>query len=74
MKSYLFARNTLLLARCYGGLQAALLRAVGMMLNNVRFLVKPSAAIEGLSVRARLYGIRDFFLKRFGPPPLALSR
>ncbi len=68
--NYLASRNSLLLARTYGGWLRAAARALLMIPNTLRLLfISPS--IRGpLSVAARAAAIRDFFLGRLGAPPL----
>jgi GT2 family glycosyltransferase len=67
--SYLATRNSLLLARSYGGWLPALLRAALMVPNTLRQCVSPSVRASGFSVAARAAAVRDFFIGRFGPPP-----
>jgi GT2 family glycosyltransferase len=71
--SYLFARNTLLLARTYGGWIHAISRMSLMFLNTLRLSLKPSIKRNDFHPTAKLLGIRDFLLKRYGPPPINLK-
>lgn len=74
VKAYLFARNTLLLAKEYGRWYDPLLRALLMAGNTFRLLLFQRAHDHHNIdwAKARMRGIRDFFLGRFGPPPLSL--
>lgn len=67
--SYLATRNSLLMARAYGGWFRAALRAALMVPNTLRMWVTPSDRRFAFSPAARTAAIRDFFLGRFGPPP-----
>lgn len=68
-RSYLFARNSLLLVRTYGGVWAAFLRLLLMIPNTLRmWLVRPQNGFA-FSARARFAGMRDFLANRYGPPP-----
>jgi N-acetylglucosaminyl-diphospho-decaprenol L-rhamnosyltransferase len=71
--SYLFARNTLLLALTYGGLGHAASRMLLMCLNTLRIYLKSSITKRDDYPGARLLGIRDFLLRRYGSPPLNLK-
>lgn len=66
--SYLFARNTLLMAEQFGGLSSALVRVLLMLPNTLRLLLLPSVRPYGFVPVARLRGIRDFLLRKFGRP------
>jgi len=68
--SYLFARNTLLLAFNHGGWLKAQSRALLMVLNTFRITVFSLGRNKNLYPVARLLGVRDFWLKRYGKPPL----
>lgn len=68
-RSYLFARNSLLLVRTYAGLWAALLRLILMAPNTLRMWLAPPANGYAFSARARFAGMQDFLLGRFGAPP-----
>ena len=71
--NYLFARNTLLLARTYGGWGHAILRLLLMFLNTLRLSLRPSINRNDFHPAAKLLGIRDFLLSRYGPPPINLK-
>lgn len=76
IKAYLFARNTLLLARTYGGWIPAVLRTLFMLLNTFRIWLLPSknsAFFSELFLFARMLAIRDFLAGRYGAPPLQLG-
>jgi N-acetylglucosaminyl-diphospho-decaprenol L-rhamnosyltransferase len=68
-RSYLFTRNSLLLVQTYAGWGWAGLRLLLMLPNTLRMLLLPSYSDFPFATRARLLGIRDFLLGRFGPPP-----
>jgi GT2 family glycosyltransferase len=68
-RSYLFARNSLLLVQTYAGWGWAVLRLLLMVPNTLRMLVKPPHREYAYSGRARMLAIRDFLLGRYGPPP-----
>ena len=68
-RSYLFARNSLLLVRTYSGRWAALLRIFLMIPNTFRMWLIPPKDGFAFSARARLAGIRDFLAGRFGAVP-----
>jgi len=68
--SYLFARNTLLLALTYGGIAHAFMRATFMILNTLRIVLNPFTQKTNFHPIARILGIRDFLLGRYGHPPL----
>lgn len=71
--SYLFARNTLLLARTYGGWIQAIARMFLMFINTLRLSLMPPSKRSGLCPVARLVGIRDFLMRRYGAPPVNLK-
>lgn len=71
--SYLFARNTLLLALTYGGRRHAVARMFLMFVNTLRLSLMPPLKRAGLSPLARLIGIRDFLMGRYGAPPVNLK-
>ncbi len=58
-RSYLFARNSLLLVHDYFGVVAAFLRAIVIAINALR---------ERQTARMRMRGLRDYFAGRFGAP------
>jgi GT2 family glycosyltransferase len=62
-RSYLFARNSLLLVRSCYGVSAALLRAAVILANTVRLFF-----FRDFSARARLRGVHDYFAGRYGRP------
>lgn len=70
---YLSARNSLLMARDYGGLCKALIRALLMFVNTLRLLYVRKAWNSMSSPRARFLAIRDFLRARYGPPPRSLQ-
>ncbi len=65
LRSYLFARNSLLIVHDYFGRRAAWAR-VGLLLGNTLRLAFSNQ--ESASVKPRLRGVRDFVLGRFGQP------
>ncbi|MGI8432129.1 MAG: glycosyltransferase family 2 protein [Chthoniobacterales bacterium] len=65
LRSYLFARNSLLLVHDHFGARAAWGRVMLLLGNTLRLAL--TRAI-GANVRARLRGVRDFVFGRFGPP------
>jgi N-acetylglucosaminyl-diphospho-decaprenol L-rhamnosyltransferase len=67
-RSYLLARNSLLLVNDHRGRVAAWLRALVLVGNTLRFAVWRNADFA-FSTAARLKAVRDYFLGRFGPPP-----
>ena len=69
LRSYLFARNSLLLVHDYFGATAAGLRAVLLLGNTLRLLATVQKG-EVFSARARWQGVRDFFFRRYGKPKL----
>lgn len=71
--NYLFARNTLLLARTYGGWGQAISRMSLMFLNTLRLSLRRSITRNDFHPVDRLLGIRDFLLGRYGPPPINLK-
>lgn len=68
-RSYLFARNSLLLIKTHGGMGWAAVRLFCMLPNTLRMLVFPRDTGYAFSATARLLAIRDFLLGRYGPPP-----
>ena len=71
LRSYLFARNSLLLVRDYRGKLSASLRALLILLNTVRLMIRSSNKDFAFSARARFLAVRDYFLGRWGRPNLA---
>jgi N-acetylglucosaminyl-diphospho-decaprenol L-rhamnosyltransferase len=68
-RSYLFARNSLLLVRDYFGKWAALMRALVILVNTMRSMIFRRKNGLAFSPRAQWQGCRDYFAGRFGPPP-----
>jgi hypothetical protein len=66
---YLQLRNTLLLLRDHFGRYAATVRTVVALGDLVVGSIVPAKRGPYWDVRARLLALRDFFLRRFGPPP-----
>lgn len=71
---YLQTRNTLLLVREMSGWYHACIRAAITLLQVVSGSVRPVGRPAVFDARARLLGLRDFALRRFGPPPRHLRR
>lgn len=67
-RSYLFARNSLLLVRTYFGTFAALLRAGVIMINALRNSVSRRDPTFAFSARAQWRALRDYFFGRYGAP------
>jgi len=70
---YLQLRNTLLLARDHFGRYAATVRTVVALVDLITGLVEPARRGPYWDVRARLLALRDFGLRRFGPPPASVT-
>lgn len=68
-RSYLFARNSLLLIKTHAGKGWAAVRLLFMLLNTLRMLMFSPDKGYPFSASARLLAIRDFLLGRYGPPP-----
>lgn len=66
---YLQTRNTLLLVQELSGWYHAAIRACFTLAQIVRGLRHPESRPPVFDARARLAGLRDFTLRRFGPPP-----
>ena len=66
---YLQTRNTLLLVQEMSGWYHAGIRAAITVLQVARGVRDPSTRPLVFDARARLRGLRDFALRRFGPPP-----
>ncbi len=66
-RSYLFARNSLLLVHDYFGSTAAAARAFLLLANTVRLWCARDSHFA-FSARARWQGVCDYFAGRFGPP------
>lgn len=65
LRSYLFARNSLLIVRDYFGWGAAWARVLLLLGNTLRLAFSPA---ERAAVEPRWRGVRDFVRGRFGPP------
>lgn len=68
LRSYLFARNSLLLVRDYFGTPAALIRAALILLNTFRLIVRSPSRAFAFSPLSRLRAVKDFLLGRTGRP------
>jgi len=68
-RSYLFTRNSLLIIRSYAGWWAAILRLLLMAPKTLLMWIAPPKDGFPFSARARLAGMHDFILGRFGAPP-----
>ncbi|MGB3412327.1 MAG: glycosyltransferase [Microthrixaceae bacterium] len=66
---YLQTRNTLLLVQENSGWYHAFIRAVITVEQVIRGVVSPASRPLIFDPTARLKGLRDFALRRFGPPP-----
>lgn len=66
---YLQTRNTLLLVQEHSGWYHALVRICFTLVQIVRGTISPGTRPPVFDASARLAGIRDFFRRRFGPPP-----
>ncbi|MEZ5350637.1 MAG: hypothetical protein R2714_15760 [Microthrixaceae bacterium] len=62
-------RNTLLLVQEHSGWYHALVRICFTLVQIVRGTISPGTRPPVFDASARLAGIRDFFRRRFGPPP-----
>jgi N-acetylglucosaminyl-diphospho-decaprenol L-rhamnosyltransferase len=71
--SYLQIRNSLLYVRDHLGLGATLIRIVATSVNTFILLIHRRGRPSMYSFRARLAGIRDFVVGRFGPPPSTVA-
>jgi len=71
LRSYLFARNSLLLVRDYAGWWSALLRAAMILLNTLRLVLQSPGGDFAFSARARFRAVRDYFAGRWGKPDIA---
>ena len=69
---YLQTRNTLLLVQEMSGWYHAVIRAGITVLQVRRGRRHPATRPPVFDARARILGLRDFALRRFGPPPPAL--
>jgi GT2 family glycosyltransferase len=70
---YLQTRNTLLLVQEMSGWYHAFIRACFTLTQVVRGVRDPSTRPPIFDARARLLGMRDFALRRFGPPPASVT-
>jgi N-acetylglucosaminyl-diphospho-decaprenol L-rhamnosyltransferase len=70
LRSYLFARNSLLLVHDYFGPAAAFVRAALLLANTLRLWVGSRDNGFAFSTRARWQGVRDYFAGRFGRPAM----
>jgi N-acetylglucosaminyl-diphospho-decaprenol L-rhamnosyltransferase len=70
LRSYLFARNSLLLVRDYFGRPAAWVRAILIVGNTLRLMLVRRDEGFAFSARARWQGVRDYLTGRFGPQVL----
>ncbi len=66
---HLQTRNTLLLVQEMSGWYHAWIRSCITLLQVARGILQPSSRPLVFDARARLRGVRDFWLRRFGPPP-----
>jgi N-acetylglucosaminyl-diphospho-decaprenol L-rhamnosyltransferase len=66
---HLQTRNTLLLVQEMSGWYHAWIRSCITLLQVGRGLVQPASRPPVFDAGARLRGLRDFWLRRFGPPP-----
>jgi N-acetylglucosaminyl-diphospho-decaprenol L-rhamnosyltransferase len=71
LRSYLFARNSLLLVHDYYGKLSALIRAFLILLNTLRLIIQSPGEAFAFSARTRFLAVRDFFLGRYGRPDFA---
>jgi N-acetylglucosaminyl-diphospho-decaprenol L-rhamnosyltransferase len=70
---YLQTRNTLLLVQEMSGWYHAFIRTLITLIQVARGLVDPSSRPLVFDARARLRGLADFGLRRFGPPPGSIT-
>jgi N-acetylglucosaminyl-diphospho-decaprenol L-rhamnosyltransferase len=68
LRSYLFARNSLLLVRDYAGWWSALLRAAMILLNTLRLRLQSPGGDFAFSASVRFRAVRDYFAGRWGKP------
>ena len=71
LRSYFFARNSLLLVRDYCGAGSALLRALLISLNTLRLIIRSPNESFAFSSRARFRAVRDYLFGRWGRPDFA---
>lgn len=67
--AYLWTRNTILMARIFGGVPGLLGRLALVLAATLREKVRGSAPDSMSSPRARMVGIRDYFRGYYGGPP-----
>ncbi len=67
-RSYLFARNSLLLVRDYFGPAAAWFRALLILANTARLIFATRDEAFAFSAKARVKAVRDYFAGRYGRP------
>jgi GT2 family glycosyltransferase len=70
---YLQTRNTLLLVQEMSGWYHAFVRAWFTVVQTVRGVRRPETRALIFDARARTLGLRDFVLRRFGPPPASIT-
>lgn len=68
-RSYLFARNSLLLVHDYFGKLSAGLRASIILFTSLGSALKRQPAAESFAPHARWRAVCDFLVGRYGPPP-----
>lgn len=71
---YLQTRNTLLLVQEMSGWYHAFIRAWFTIVQTVRGVRRPATRALIFDANARMLGVRDFVLRRFGPPPASMMR
>lgn len=71
---YLQTRNTLLLVQEMSGGYHAFIRAWFTLVQTWRGVRRPETRAMIFDARARMLGVRDFLLRRFGPPPPSMMR
>ena len=71
---YLQTRNTLLLVQEMSGWYHVTIRAIITLLQVLGGVRRPDRRPAVFDARARLLGLKDFALRRFGPPPPTLTR
>jgi N-acetylglucosaminyl-diphospho-decaprenol L-rhamnosyltransferase len=71
LRSYLFARNSLLLVYDYRGKLGAFARAILILLNTFWLMMRSPGEAFAFSAKARLWALRDFVLGRYGRPSFA---
>ena len=71
---YLQTRNTLLLVQEMSGWYHAFIRAWFTIVQTVRGVRRPATRALIFDANARMLGVRDFLLRRFGPPPASMMR